>query len=330
MISQHRVETRILVLSDTHAALPGPVKTPDLPYSQPFPSTDIAIHCGDLTSTGKLHEHYRALELLKQLPAPTKLVIPGNHDLTLDRAYCATHPHLYAWSRPHNDEDLREAEKVYTGTDACQAGIVYLVEGKHSLKLSNNADLQIYVSAYTPAFCDWAFAYDRTEDRFNKSRTISDFTPHPPSQHQSTELMPSFSSSSLTNVDIVVTHGPPIGILDQTTRNDSVGCENLLRGISRCKPLLHCFGHIHEAWGSAHRSWKNDDDNGNRKENGLDLTQSLNSEVEVRVGSCAYIDATNVEQGMETVFVNASIMDVHYMPRQRPWVVDLMLPAAQD
>ena len=33
--------------------------------------------------------------------------------------------------------------------------------------------------------------------------------------------------------------------------------------------------------------------------------------------------------GEETLFVNASIMDVHYKPVNAPWIVDLDLPIAE-
>lgn len=88
-VMEHKIKTRILIMSDTHSALPDPDS--DYPFAKPLPKADIAIHCGDLTSTGKLHQHDRALTLLKALPAPLKIVIPGNHDLTLDSEYCSNH-----------------------------------------------------------------------------------------------------------------------------------------------------------------------------------------------------------------------------------------------
>lgn len=58
--------------------------------------------------------------------------------------------------------------------------------------------------------------------------------------------------------DIVITHGPPLGILDHTecgapskpTGNEntitcSCGDKSLRNHIERVKPLVHCFGHIH-------------------------------------------------------------------------------------
>ena len=62
----------------------------------------------------------------------------------------------------------------------------------------------------------------------------------------------------------------------------------------------------------------------------INQVQDLKTEIVEKVGECAYIDATKVQHGNETVFINASIMSVQYEPRQRPWLVDLMLAATQE
>ena len=367
------IKTRLLILSDTHSALPGPLNSPHLPFSLPFPQADVAIHSGDLTSTGTLTEHLRALTLLHSLPAPLKLVIPGNHDLTLDRAYCATHPILYGWKRPHNADDLRAAHDLYTNKEATDAGISYVVEGTHSFALPNGAKLTVYVSAYTPEFCDWGFAYPRDVDRFNDAgEQVSE---HPVNDYD--EL----GGSQCT---VVITHGPPKGVLDQTTQGENAGCDHLMRAVGRCRPLLHCFGHIHEGWGTERKVWPQQPEKANlesiepvikqdeeisRKKGwmGEELekrdnvqknsrqtvakerrvlerkTQPADKEVVVETRgsdpvplteqqqeSVGYLDVSTVRHGTETVFVNASIMDVQYNPCQKPWVVDLMLPAATE
>ena len=51
------------------------------------------------------------------------------------------------------------------------------------------------------------------------------------------------------NTDILITHGPPYGILDKTTRNELVGCEELVKKVIEIKPKIHAFGHIHEGYG---------------------------------------------------------------------------------
>lgn len=51
-------------------------------------------------------------------------------------------------------------------------------------------------------------------------------------------------------IDVLITHGPPSGILDQPfgTR-PSVGCWDLAQAVERVKPRLHVFGHIHGGYG---------------------------------------------------------------------------------
>lgn len=51
------------------------------------------------------------------------------------------------------------------------------------------------------------------------------------------------------NTDILITHGPPLGILDRTARNEEVGCVDLRNTIASRKIKVHLFGHIHEAYG---------------------------------------------------------------------------------
>lgn len=48
-----------------------------------------------------------------------------------------------------------------------------------------------------------------------------------------------------TDTDILITHSPPYGILDQ-----GLGCEELLANVIQRKPKLHVFGHIHNAYGT--------------------------------------------------------------------------------
>ncbi len=51
------------------------------------------------------------------------------------------------------------------------------------------------------------------------------------------------------DIDILVTHGPPYGILDKTRRGSHVGSIELLAHLNRIRPLLHVYGHIHEGYG---------------------------------------------------------------------------------
>lgn len=51
------------------------------------------------------------------------------------------------------------------------------------------------------------------------------------------------------NVDVMITHGPPKGILDMTAYGESIGSKALLKAVERVKPKLHVFGHVHYSYG---------------------------------------------------------------------------------
>lgn len=53
---------------------------------------------------------------------------------------------------------------------------------------------------------------------------------------------------------ILVTHGPPYGVLDLTHSQEHIGSKVLNKFIRRKKPFLHLFGHVHEAFGIQERS----------------------------------------------------------------------------
>lgn len=85
----------------------------------------------------------------------------------------------------------------------------------------------VYGSPWQPWFGGWAFNLPRGPELAAVWAKIPDRT------------------------DILVTHGPPAGILDRTSRGDIAGCKDLLDRVWEVRPRLHVFGHIHEAAGRA-------------------------------------------------------------------------------
>lgn len=52
------------------------------------------------------------------------------------------------------------------------------------------------------------------------------------------------------NIDILITHCPPYGILDRNEIGNNEGCKDLMDLIeNHIRPRVHIFGHIHEAHG---------------------------------------------------------------------------------
>ena len=165
--------------------------------------------------------------------------------------------------------------------------------------------MTLYTSPYTPAFQNWAFAYERDVDRFNPLNN----------DHGVKNPVPDWPA-----VDIMVTHGPPWGVLDQVAGAGSVGCENLGRAVRRCRPRVHCFGHIHEGWGVRRVEW------GGGERESVRMEGEDGGEGFVRLDLRGDGREGGVRWGEETVFVNASVMDVEYRPVQKMWVVDIDLP----
>jgi Icc-related predicted phosphoesterase len=61
-----------------------------------------------------------------------------------------------------------------------------------------------------------------------------------------------------SDTDILITHGPPEGILDRTVHRDRetgakkvylAGCGDLTQRVAAISPKIHLFGHIHEGYG---------------------------------------------------------------------------------
>jgi Icc-related predicted phosphoesterase len=84
--------------------------------------------------------------------------------------------------------------------------------------------LKIYGSPWQPEFGSWAFNLPRGE----KIKEKWDMIPE--------------------GIDILITHGPPHGILDKCPLSE--GCEELYKAVKRIKPKYHIFGHIHEGYGT--------------------------------------------------------------------------------
>lgn len=319
------LKTRFFILSDTH----GIEFEKEEIFSQ---HADVAIHCGDLTEESKLEEYRASLRLLIDIQAPLKLIIAGNHDFTLDTP---TFKEKVANAWPPLDPDLvgkvygdyGEARQLFD--DAKSAGIIFLDEGSHQFPLANGAMLSVYASPYTPSLGDWGFQYH-------------------PSQGHNFDIM--------KGVDLVITHGPPKGIMDYTESKQRAGCPDLFGAVARARPRLHCFGHIHEGWGAKLVTWReqlsgnpshftdidNDKSTIIEKLSGLQHSkhdtpeskeEKSKKEQYHRQQRCYATthcigDTNPLEYGPQTLFINASIEGTEGNPLQLPWLVELELPKA--
>ena len=325
MDTSQNIKTRFLIISDTH----GMKFTPE---TKPNQHADVAIHCGDLTEESKIEEFQTAIQLLKDIDAPLKLVIAGNHDFTMD---------VPAFKRKVAELEARQAvelellTKVYGDygearrlfEEAKSAGVILLDEGTHQFNLRNDALLTVYASPYTPSLGDWGFQYHREQGH----------------------------GFLIEGADVVITHGPPNGIMDYTDSRQRAGCSALFEAVARARPRLHCFGHIHEGWGAKLVTWRErisespshftDIDNERSvlveklstvKGSKFDPPETLEAKSKkMKFYACERCCATShctgdsnpLEYNSQTLFVNAAIEGrSDDYPVQLPWLVDIELP----
>jgi Icc-related predicted phosphoesterase len=81
-------------------------------------------------------------------------------------------------------------------------------------------------SPWQPEYNDWAFNLPRGHALAEKWALVPD------------------------GVDVLITHGPPLGIGDRGPVPGRLGCEDLLERVRRAAPRLHLFGHIHQDGGA--------------------------------------------------------------------------------
>lgn len=139
-----RVKTRFLVISDTHSASPGQItKKPNVVPSPPLPKADVLLHCGDLTMVGHLDEYETTLNMLGSIEADLKLVIAGNHDITLDENYYSRKGQYMHNASGYSEDLPAKAREMWLGERAKAAGVTYLEEGTHNFTLKNGAKLRV-------------------------------------------------------------------------------------------------------------------------------------------------------------------------------------------
>ncbi|KAF4341303.1 metallophosphoesterase domain protein [Fusarium beomiforme] len=283
---------------------------------KPLVSADVAIHCGDLTEDSKLQGFKEAIQLLKEA--------------FKDKIAEASRLVQEDLEQTINDEygDYGEASGLFL--EARDHGIIFLEEGSHEILLENGASMRLYASPYTPVTrgsTDWGFQYNG----FHEFAIQKGF-------------------------DVVVTHGPPHGIMDMTTDKQRIGCTQLFAAVARAQPQLHCFGHVHNGWGAKVVSWRpqisdkpshfSDIDNaksmviesllhlkGTKWETTEDKEKRKANLSRYMSQRCCFTshcagDERPLAQG-ETLFVNASLMGDEGLTHH-PWLVDIELGHRQD
>jgi predicted phosphodiesterase len=176
-------------------------------------------------------------------------------------------PHAHKIAIAGNHDWLFEKQPSRAAALMRSAGVTYLQDSGTIVD-----GLSIYGSPWQPEFMHWAFNVPRGQ-------------------------LAKYWQRIPTSLDILITHGPPHGILDQRVPpamrklaswedeepfagSEHVGDEELLTAVERTQPRVHVFGHIHRGYGTT--------------------------------------------QNRQTTFFNAAICDEEYRPVHAPWVIDMV------
>ena len=185
---------------------------------------DILIHSGDFTLRGSREEITSFAEWLAKQPYKHKIVVPGNHELTLDKKRFQERLQKFEFkpamlNNIKNNCDPEIFIKELTSIPGC----VYLDH-----EATEVMGIKFFGTPYVPIISDWAFMLRGPERKEKFSEIPSDTT-------------------------VLISHTPPYKILDSSDSKTAkrFGCSELRTEVlDRIKPKYHVFGHCHSGYGT--------------------------------------------------------------------------------
>jgi hypothetical protein len=155
------------------------------------------------------------------------LILPGNHDITLDADFYAQYGQYF-----HNQEPQDPAKCIELLKQS--PSIIWLKHEAAIINLSSptgpRTTFKIFGSPFSPKNGMWAFGYGAEETDNIWSRIPLDS-------------------------DIVITHTPPKYHCDERKDRRAAGCEGLRNALWRVRPKLAICGHVHEGRGAEIVRW---------------------------------------------------------------------------
>jgi predicted phosphodiesterase len=180
----------------------------------PLPQGDVLIHAGDLMyNGGEIREIVDFSEWIGEQDFKHKIFVAGNHDLLFQRS-----PYTF----------------VFHGLTYLEDSGVIIADPSQP-----KGRVHFWGSPWTPRplgpfgsteprkdLKDWAFLGERG-----------------PAMKAYWDMIPN-------NIDVLITHGPPQGIMDYMPKyGPDLGCVELRQAVHRVQPRVHIFGHIHHSYG---------------------------------------------------------------------------------
>ena len=176
-----------------------------------LPGGDLLLHAGDLSSMGHEHE-------IREFATWYNKQNKYNHKVFI----AGNHD----WGFEINPKKAKEIVGQYPDITYLQDDWVNVGDSDpHDTDVNT---VKIWGSPWQPEFYNWAFNLPRNGEVLKEKW----------------DMIPD-------DIDILITHGPAWGILDDVegNRNVHLGCELLAERIKQIKPKIHICGHIHTGYG---------------------------------------------------------------------------------
>ena len=213
---------RLVFISDTHS-VHGKLGS--------LPAGDVLIHAGDFSMArpAKPGEYKDFFDWFVGQPHQHKILISGNRDQLMDSAAKVrlvvrlSHSFSYLQHKPAEIFWTKQIQEYVKG----DSSVVYLEDEGHVINIDEEFRISLYGSP-------WTAIHGKPGKAFQIGRT---------DLRKKWEKIPA-------SVDILITHMPPYGLLDENAGKVKAGCRDLLRLVTeKLRPQIHVFGHIHESRG---------------------------------------------------------------------------------
>lgn len=173
--------------------------------------------------------HLQHRGVLRQLPYGDVLIHAGDGTLNGSRRelevfsdWLKAQPHPFKIFVPGN-HDLGFEDDLPAASALMGAGVRVLID-----EGVTHQGVKFYGTPYQPEFMGWGFNLPRGPALRRKWALIPDDT------------------------QVLITHTPPLGVLDLVPAGEHVGCADMAQALTRLEKLrLHVFGHIHHSYGVA-------------------------------------------------------------------------------
>lgn len=190
-----------------------------------LPGGDALLLGGDYTATNTIPEWSEFFDWLKKQDYSHKVYIAGNHDRFLEQCMSTTEVYKHFLSHQFITcfDQIEELKKEF---------LEFHIKNSYYI-----LDEMIEIEGIKIYGTPWTKTFEGINPKCKAFTVEEDW------------MLDEKFKSIPKNVDILVSHGPAMGILDTTKFNENVGSLFILHALENVSPKYFLCGHIHEQGG---------------------------------------------------------------------------------